>query len=329
MTTLTFTADDGETTEEDLPKDALYIGPRNSVLRRPSTDSGSEEEITVARRSSFRGQKGPPLGSWVRDRTKAYVLMDTNAKKLIMFKAEITPRRWSMDADNARQNLSDFNLGQDSLEDTPGAELSPMISNSGNLMLSAMNGGLGGNGARPFGPPEAFFPFTDINPNGSILQDSVDSYDDDTVDEDELLFAVEDFLDFGESADEEDTTAEDSAAPSSTPARPSTSQDMHHHLPKPHLVGAFRNNQDRHQLLSRNKASKASLAFGGPLNQGPIRGIKDNRLAAANTPITPVRKRKTPKASMPSSPFSQSPLKRKASGGAEMANSHKRSKSMV
>lgn len=301
------------------------------MLRRPSTDSGSEEEITIARRTSFRGQKGPPLGSWIRDRTKAFVLVDNKTKKLVMFKPEINSRRWSMDAEFPQTNTLDFNLRQDSLDSNPAEELSPMISNSGNLMLSAMNGGFGGNSVRPFGPPEAFFPFTSVDANGSFLGDGIDSYDEDDVD-DEDLWAVEDFLDFGSSAsvegDEEE--AEDSAVPSSTPARPNTGDDqISSLLPKPHLVGAFRNNQNQHQLLSRNKASRASLAFGGPLNQ-PIRGIKDNRLAAANTPITPIRKRKAPRTTaptMPSSPYLQSPLKRKASVGEEM--SHKRSKSMV
>lgn len=291
--------------------------------------------MTIARRASFRNQNGPFLGTWVRDRTKPFVLMDNKAKKLIMFKAEINPRRWSMDADNARQNLGNFNIRQDSFNETPAEELSPMISNSGNLMMSAMNGAFIGNGNQAFGPPEAFFPFTNIDSNGHYMQDSLESYDEDDDVDDEDIWMLEDIVDFGSTAsvagdgEEED----DSANPSSTPARPTTSaseDQMHPLLTHPHLVGAFRNNQDRHQLLSRNKASRASLAFSGPLNQGPIRGIKDNRLAAANTPITPVRRQKTaklPLTSSPASPLVRHQNKRKASDGQEM--SHKRSRSMV
>ena len=263
--------------------------------------------------------------------------MDNKAKKLIMFKAEINPRRWSMDANSARQNLVNFNIQQDVFNESPVEELSPMISNSGNLMMSAMNGTFNGNGNQAFGPPEAFFPFTNIDLNGSILQDSLESYDEEDDVDDEDFWVIEDLLDFGSTAsvagDDDEEDEEDSAAPSSTPARPTTaaSEDqMHSLLAHPHLVGAFRTNQDRHQLLSRNKASRASLAFSGPLNQGTIRGIKDNRLAAANTPITPVRRQKQVKAAYPSSPAS--PLvhqsnKRKASNGEE--KSHKRSRSMV
>lgn len=258
--------------------------------------------------------------------------MDNKAKKLIMFQAETPPRRWSMDAANSKQNLGNFNIHLDSFAESPAEELSPMISNSGNLMMSAMNGFVG-NGNQAFGPPEAFFPFTNIDVNGNVVQDNADSYDSEDDIDDEELWELEDILHFDSepsvAGDEED----DSAVPSSTPARPTTaaSEDqMHPLLARPHLVGAFRNNQDRHQLLSRNKASRASLAFSGPLNQGTLRGIKDNRLAAANTPITPIRRQKLAKAALPSSPAS--PLvhhtnKRKGSGMEEM--SHKRSRSMV
>ncbi|KAG0649648.1 hypothetical protein D0Z07_4062 [Hyphodiscus hymeniophilus] len=329
-----YETDDGETTEEDLPDAAQYVGPGRSVLRRPSTDSGSEEEITIARRTSFRNQNGPFLGTWIRDRTKPFVLMDNKAKKLIMFKAEINPRRWSMDASNSLQNLGNFNIQQDNYNEDPVEQLSPMISNSGNLMMSAMNGTFNGNGNQAFGPPEAFFPFTNIDPNGNILQDSLESYDEEDDIDDEDLWVIEDLLDFGSTASVAgDNEEDDSAQPSSTPARPTTaaSEDqMNSLLAHPHLVGAFRNNQDRHQLLSRNKASRASLAFSGPHNQGPIRGIKDNRLAAANTPITPVRRQKPAKVTYPSSPASplvQQSNKRKASNGLDM--SHKRTRSLI
>jgi hypothetical protein len=328
-------ADDGETTEEDLPAAANYVGPSRSVLRRPSTDSSSEEEITIARRNSFRNKNGPLLGHWIRDRSKPFVLLDNKTKKLIMFKAEINnPRRWSIDAAPSPQSLGNFNIRQDSFNEDPVEELSPMISNSGNLMMSAMNGGLNGNGNQAFGPPEAFFPFTNIDPNGNFRQDSLESYDEEDDVDDEELWALEDILDFGSTASIAGDAEDFSVDPSSTPARPDTSaseDQMHPLLAHPHLVGAFRNNQDRHQLLSRNKASRASLAFSGPLNQGPIRGIKDNRLAAANTPITPVRRQKAkgPLPSSPASPLVQHQNKRKASSGVGEEMSHKRSRSLV
>jgi hypothetical protein len=260
-------------------------------------------------------------------------MMDNQAKRLIMFQADITPRRWSMDANNAEQNLGNFNIGKD-FNGSPIEELSPMISNSGNLMMSAMNGVFNGNGNQAFGPPEAFFPFTDIDPNGTTKQDSLESFDDEDEIDDEELWLLEDILDFGSPANiTGDGEEDDSADPSSTPARPTSSasgDQMHPLLTRPHLVGAFRSNQDRHQFLTRNTPSEASLAFSGAPSHVPIRGIKYNRLAAANTPITPVRRQKPSKFPYPSSPASplvQHSNKRKAGGREEI--SHKRSRSMI
>lgn len=271
---------------------------------------------------------GPLLGRWVRDRTKPFVLLDNKTKKLVMFKADISPRRWSMDDNNAPQNLGSFVHQQDSFVESPMEELSPMISNSGNLMMSAMYGGIGN---QAFGPPEAFFPFTNIDPNGTIMQDSLESYDEDDTTEDDKLLQLGDLIDFGDESDEGDQEAA-IVEPWSTPARPNTaaSEDQTHHHLDSRTVGAFRKNQVEHQLLSRNKVSQASLAFGGSMNQAPIRGLKNHRIAAGNTPITPVRRQKPAKAALPSSPAS--PLvrqsnKRKASNGEEF--SHKRSRSMI
>jgi hypothetical protein len=268
------------------------------------------------------------MASWKRNRTKPFVVTASNGKKLIMFKAEIPPRRYSY---NGMINLPLPN-GQRPDEETPVEELSPMISNSANLMMSAMYTPLDQllMGGQALGPPEAFFPFTDIDASGSVLQDSPSSYDEEDVD-DEDLWRLEDLIDFNTAYSEDgDTEQEDSAAPSSTPARPATStceDRVNPLLVNPRLVGAFRNNQDRHQLLSRNKASRESLAFSGPLNQGPIRGIKDNRLAAANTPITPMRRQRAyPLPSSPASPLVRHQNKRKFSGE-EMG--HKRSKSLA
>jgi hypothetical protein len=268
------------------------------------------------------------MASWKRNRTKPFVVTASNGKKLIMFKAEVSPRKYSYDSGS---NLP-LPTGQQPGDKTSVEELSPMISNSANLMMSAMYTPLDQllMGGQALGPPEAFFPFTSVETNGSILQDSPSSYDEEDVD-DEDLWRLEDLIDFNIADSDGETEQEDSMAPSCTPARPttSTSEDLVNPLlVNPRLVGAFRNNQDRHQLLSRNKASRESLAFSGPLNQGPIRGIKDNRLAAANTPITPLRRRRAANAhpSSPASPVVRHQNKRKFSGE---ESGYKRSRTLV
>jgi ribosomal protein S3AE len=92
-------------------------------------------------------------------------------------------------------------------------------------------------------------------------------------------------------------------------------------------VGAFRSNQNRHSLLSRNSASRESLAFSGRYGQGAIRGIKGGRLAAANTPITPLRKSKISKAELivSPSPAEGADKKRKFTGE---SHGHKRVRSL-
>lgn len=348
-----YETDEGETTEEDLPPAAKYI-PARSMLRRASTTSSSsesEEEVTVTRRGPYRPIKrnGPRLGSWLHDRSKPFLVLDNHGKNLIMFRAKVN-RRFSFSG-VASQSMPDAtpqsNLARESDQDRQAIDLSPMISNSANLMMSAMYSPLDQylhiTGGQPLGPPEAFYPFVNINADGTITQDSHSSYDEDEDVDSEDMWNVEDFLNFGEeTSDEEedgnereddDNTSTIAEPPSSTPARPTTasSEDQVHPLLNHFnngIVGAFRRNQNRHHLLSCNAASRDSLAFSGPYRQGTLRGIKGDRLAAANTPITPLRKRKVPSSGIPSSPGS--PLagaqqKRKYSGE---HHGHKRTRSL-
>lgn len=295
-----------------------------SVLRRPSTDSSSsEEEIQVTRRNPY-ARRGPQLGTWFADPNKPYAMVDTTSKKLIVVKS--------------RARSSTFN-GTPSHPLTSfapefGMDESPMISNSGNVMLSAMYNMGGLPGGEAVGPPEAFYPFVSINADGAISQEEPSSYDEDD-NEDDNAWELQDIFDFGE--DEED--AEDEGDISdinnatdrpSTPVRPIGSEDQVHPLLE-HFgrtsVGAFRSNQNRHALITRNSASKDSLAFSGPFG-GPIRGIKSDRMAAANSPITPVRRKKQPRNVNfePSSPAVAADNKRKFSGE---QHGHKRSRSMI
>lgn len=270
--------------------------------------------------------------------------MDSRGKRLIMFKAKIA-RRFSFNGTGLRPLGPAFMA--DHLDGAGGDQnMSPMISNSGNMMMSAMFTPLDGMlGSQALGPPEAFYPFTSVNIDGTVAQESTSSFDEEDLD-DEDLWNIGDFLNFGDdSSDEEDNdgthteqddcaSPEKSEPPSSTPARPSTADESRAHPLLDHLdrgvVGAFRRNQTRHQLLSRNTASHESLAFSGPYRQGTIRGIKGGRLAAANVPITPMRKQKTPKApllvgpSSPGSPLAAAAGKRKFSGD---QRGHKRNKS--
>lgn len=214
---------------------------------------------------------------------------------------------------------------------------SPMISNSRNILMSAMQ-------SDPItdsmtGPAEAFFPWTYVDADGTYAQDSSSVAASDCDDED--LWNINDLFNFGgdtsgdegeEASDESPTGAEETPAPSSTPARPTTarSEDQVHplldHFSKG-VVSSFRFAQDRHQLLSSTSVSRESLAFGNPHMDGTLRGVKAGRLQHANTPITPVRK---PKRAAPfdSSPGSPLTAKRKITGNDNPVG-HKRSRSAI
>lgn len=258
-----------------------------------------------------------------------------------MYKAKNISQDKASDSNQPGQS----SVNQEPIESPDLYQLSPMISDSANVMLSAMytptDQLLGG---QALGPPEAFYPFTSISADGTVAQDT-SSYDEDDLDELDL-WNLEDFVNFGgdtsddEPVKEEPGESSDSAAatdaPSSTP-RPSTarSDDQIHPLLS-HFdngnVGSFRRNQTRHALLSRNTATRESLAFSGPYRQGTIRGIKGGRLAAANTPITPVRKQKTAKsfgASSPASPLAPTPTKKRRYSDEDIGHptGHKRNRS--
>ena len=248
-----------------------------------------------------------------------------------------------------------FNGTSNVTESRPESDLfmdqsSPMISNSGNIMLSAMYTPLDQFGGGALGPPEAFHPFTDIAADGTVTHDSTSSFDDD--DYADLLvdgyYNIEDFISLGDdSSDDEEVNTEDqdpspssdAAEPFSTPARPTTVTSEDHaqahpllnHFNNKDVVGSFRRNQTRHQQLTRNAVSTDALAFAGPYGpQGILRGIKGGRLEAANVPITPLRRKKPsmPMGSSPGSPLANAAANSKRKFAGEHFG-HKRSRSAV
>ena len=219
---------------------------------------------------------------------------------------------------------------------TPMEEMSPMLSNSANLMMSGM-APIDRFGAGPaIGPPEAFYPFTSISSDGLITQYTDEDEDEDDIDgiDSDNLWDINDMIDFGDgSSDSEGASpSSDTAEATSTPARPTTatSEDQAHpllnHFHNPSVVGAFRSHQNLHQLMTRDNVSQDSLAFSGPLQQGTLRGIKGGRFAAANKSITPRRKTlQQPMGSSPGSPLANAG-KRKFNG--DELGGHKRHRSL-
>ncbi|CAL3972033.1 hypothetical protein PZA11_005255 [Diplocarpon coronariae] len=292
------------TDEEETP--VKYIPPQRSVLRATSEVSTSSEEVT--RR---RVRRPPVRASWTHNSHTPYATVDMNSTKVKVFNLNSFRQRMRMQSATA----SPMTIPQQSLS---ALQASPMISNSGNIMMSAMmsdpfdDSGVSG---QVMGPPEAYYPWTSIDASGSYAthDSSSGAASEDCDDED--LWNIEDLIEFEASEGEAEAGPSDEcptdAPPSSTPARPTTakSEEQVHPLIdhfSSGVVGSFRFNQNRHQLLNRSSVTRESLAFGSSHLEGTIRGVKAGRLQHANTPITPVRKRRRP-VSLGSGPASPSP----------------------
>jgi hypothetical protein len=319
--------------------------PPRSILRRQSLDAEESAEEIPRARSKLPSQGKrllPKLGTWITDANKPFAMIDSQGKKLVIYRNTIHRPTRSLGAEIPLIDESDF-------EAMPMESLRP---HPGNMMFNTMHSSLSGNIGGQFGPPEAFYPFVHVASNGDINPEFVPRHfsdlsgDSDGDGDLEDVWNVEDMITFDSSSSEEDPTIvrdddEESGnspaftdGPSSTPARrPSTrgeesasNLDMFTHF-QTH-VGAYRKMQDKHTMTSRNQVTPASLAFSNPTGQNVIRGIKGGRLAAANSPITPLRKSKTAKVDIfPSSPAAAVQEKKRKFTGE--TSGHKRSRSMV
>lgn len=303
---------DGDTTEDE---DNTPEPPVRKRSRRPSmaksevTDSEDESPVKTE-----RGQ--PRIGRFNLDRSekKPIAVLNPLTRKMMIF----TPhRRRQLDLSPEQFNFSTWNL-----EETA----SPLLSNSANMMLSAMfSTNTFGDfvNAQTMGPAEAFFPFTSdgILPEGSSSPRSMEEEDDDA----EKNLDISDFItwdDDGPSDDEESVWP-----PSSTPVRPTTASsdlDVLGHL-NSETVGAFRRNQINQQLILSNQATQDSLAFSGPYNYTAIKGLKSDRFDTAGIPLTPVRRQRKHMQDA-RSPLENVSAKRKASTDAN--NRHKKQRSI-
>ncbi|KAL2076160.1 hypothetical protein VTL71DRAFT_1103 [Oculimacula yallundae] len=325
--------EEGMTTDEE-DFSTRIIPPQRSVLRENSEASTSSEEVTRRRIG-----RAPVLASWTHKGDTPYAMADTTSTKVKVFNMHRFRQQYEM---QSRARASSMVSPQRNV-----LQESPMISNSGNIMMSAMMSDPFSDNVsgQPVGPSEAFYPWTYVDANGTIEnQDSSSVAGSDCDDED--LWNINDLLDFGtndsdeeegaDRSDESPTGPEDTpGAPSSTPARPTTARSedqvhplMDHFNASSGIVGAFRFNQHRHQLLNRSSVTHESLAFGNTHMEGTIRGVKAGRLQHANTPITPVRKKKRPVPfeSSPASPTPYNPNKKRKYNGDERSVSTKRAR---
>lgn len=216
-----------------------------------------------------------------------------------------------------------------------------MLSAGANLIMPGLFHGAQGSefllGGQVLGPPEAFYPFKCISADGNVIED--DEGDDD--EDDENLWNVHDFIDFGDgSSDSDQNTANNTEVPpspatstmadlastlaKSEPASASknTAQELLDHFDRG-VVNAFRRNQHRHQAILRRPQHREFMGS-GPASAKAGSAIKGGRTVAANSPISPLRKRKASfNLDRRASPLTVVPATRKLMTG------HKRRKSVL
>ena len=211
---------------------------------------------------------------------------------------------------------------------------SPILSNSGGLMMSAMfSSHTFGDfiNTQAVGPAEAFFAFAS---EGNTADESSDSCGDEAEDEAEVNLDISDFITCDSSDDEDDGDVEDNNedagdeqghGANARPVTASSDTEVLSHLTAG-KVASFRRDQLNMQLLLGSEATQDSLAFSGPFNHTALRGLKSDRFQTASAPMTPMRRQKRLSTDLSRSPLEAVSQKRKASG--EHLFGHKRQRSI-
>ncbi|KAI1504532.1 hypothetical protein F5X99DRAFT_18430 [Biscogniauxia marginata] len=313
---------DGDTTDEEDPPERL---PRRKTRRETVEEDNSSDSDVVTLIRPRRGQ--PRVGRFDLDKSskKPIAILNPRTGKMMIFTHQ-TMRGKGFDLSPEQFNFQFFDQPQSS----------PILSNPGNIMMSGMiSSSTYGDfmNTHAVGPAEAWYA---QGPDGSAVAESSDS-DGAMVDDEEKNLKLEDFVTLGDDSSDDDDDDNDAKLIEDeaedifrTPARPTTASSdvtslLDHFEHNANIVGAFRRDQANHQLISRSKATRESLAFSGPYFEGTLRGIKDGRIATTNVPISPLRRqKKMPElASSLLAPMSQ---KRKASS--EHHPGHKRQRSI-
>ncbi|KAI1760414.1 hypothetical protein GGR53DRAFT_509812 [Hypoxylon sp. FL1150] len=307
---------DGDTTDEEDPPEK----PVRRKSRREAADDDSDSDgVTLIR--PRRGQ--PRVGRFNLDKSskKPIAILNPRTGKMMIFTHQCMRGR-GFDLSPEQFNFQYFDQTQSS----------PILSNPGSIMMSGMiSSSTYGDfmNTHAVGPAEAWYSQAS---DANVIETS-DS-DDQVVDEAEQGLRLEDFItldDDGNSSEEEKDDEQDEVEDDifRTPGRPGTATSdvaslLDHFQHNSNIVGAFRRDQANHQLISRSKATRDSLAFSGPYFEGTLRGIKEGRIATTNIPISPMRKQKR-MPDLASSPLSTVTQKRKSS---EHHMGHKRQRSV-
>ncbi|KAA6416143.1 MAG: hypothetical protein FRX48_00862 [Lasallia pustulata] len=312
-----YETDEGETTDEEVIPPSTVNRPQTRLRCASGPSFAAEESLPstpIRKPTAIPASRryGPSMGSWVADPTKPIAVIDSTGKHMVIIPAQRptkTDKLFShVTSGNSTANNSPRNsfaglaCGLDESDndrsDFSSQEfMGSMCVSGANVMMPGLLHGAPGSehtfGGQVMGPPEAFYPFKSIGPDGEVLEDADE--DDDEDDDDENLWNVHDFIDFGDGSSEDDKDDDDDTEVPLSPTSPvatssnatiistGSTHNLLDHFDRG-VVTAFRRNQHRHQALLRRPIPSSSLRGGG--------AIKGGRHIAANSPISPLRKRK-------------------------------------
>ncbi|TKA70607.1 hypothetical protein B0A49_07254 [Cryomyces minteri] len=305
-----YETDEGETTDEDSPISPTVSNPKSLLRQQTSPALGEESDVVTSKPTpnssmqppripaSAAKRRGPVMGTWAVDPNKAFAVIDHTGTRML-----ITPARHPSNNDlqlwsRAGSSVSSpSNSPQASFQNLAGEEsdLSDMSAQQSSMYLdpalrqlfgAATGSGLSLGKQALIGGTDlrAFYPFTNVGVDGSVIEDE-DEWDDASDHEDQL--DINAFIDLGDDSENDDVEVSDEGTPAASSTQNSTS-NLLAHFDKGFNIMSFAHNQHRahhHASLPQSPAMRKLTS--------DEHAVQVGRAAAANALITPRRKRRT------------------------------------
>ncbi|KAI5202794.1 hypothetical protein E4T39_04461 [Aureobasidium subglaciale] len=301
-----YESDDGDTTDEEPmpppPKRASSAPTSpssNMATPRPSNAASTRIRLPLRKNKNKRTPTQPKMGTFIIDPHRPVLTIDGVgvAQKSTLWPAKIQSaadkqlwERMHMLSNTNSRATSRTTSPRQSVQLTPSGESDGMSIGEENDFFDSF-GALRTD--QVIGPPEAFTPFVDVTASGAVIHDDDAATAGAEEDQDPMCF-----LNFDDDDEDEDmpdesdhiaspTTQSFSSQVTNTTSSQPGGFDLLAHLDRHGVVGSFRRNQHfaKHVgSLPSHPALRASLSETNAMQTG--------RRAAANTPITPLRKKK-------------------------------------
>lgn len=315
-------ADDGETTDEESPETqiarvrafqaqkAKMQPPPVPSKSAPSTPVGSKRSSPALARShtissrpgSSKGARGPRIGTFTHDPTRAFVTAAAGGSGIKVTCPTKPPEKDRAYWERARQALGSRdgspNESVSWTRTTPQAPSMPKRPFTARSTLGTMFDGnldfLRNNDEHGIVPKEFLAAARTDSMHSSMTSTTMTEEDES---EDEGAVNINDFVEMEDSSEEdepagvlsptEDFFGEQIFESSPMAHREAAQGLLNHFDQQPGLVSSFRNNQNHARHVSSLAANPAKRAQASEAN-----ALQKGRRSAANTPITPARKKR-------------------------------------